>query len=102
MSAHWSRDEEEILARTYPEHGPMWIGYESILPGRTAQSIATKARRMGIASMHCEHMPDEPSELEERVMALMADGMTTSEIDMELGLSKGKAHELVVSRWNGG
>lgn len=47
----WSPEEEEILKKNYYEHGPLWEGWEDLLPGRNYTSIANKASLLGISHL---------------------------------------------------
>lgn len=39
----WTEAELKILAEYYPDHGPHWSGWKTLLPGRTYWSIKSKA-----------------------------------------------------------
>lgn len=42
----WTGDEDRVLAENYPLHGSDWDGWETVLPGRSAQAIRTRANRL--------------------------------------------------------
>lgn len=76
----WSNDEVDILIGTYEEHGPSWVGYESLLPGRTRESIRSKANSLGITCASNKRMlVSREDELE--VMRHMRAGLAPSRID---------------------
>ena len=39
----WSDEELRTLEEKYSEHGPAWLGWETLLPKRSKRAIATKA-----------------------------------------------------------
>lgn len=82
----WSRDEDAILNAHYEEHGPNWVGWEALLPGRSEESI----RRRMVAKV------------ERKVLRLMEKGHTPSEIDRLMGWPPGRATLVLIGRWDAG
>lgn len=55
----WAAGEIVALATYYPFYGPMWRGWGEVLPNRTRDARADKARALGIRSAPCARFTDE-------------------------------------------
>lgn len=107
----WSADEDAILRAHYVEHGRCWAGWESLLPGRSQNSLASRARRLGlyVTDRHEEFVRRGPKPkprprpqedpMERRILRLMAGGMTASEIDKAHGWVPGRTTQILTERW---
>ena len=98
-STAWGDDELEILRAYYPDHGPSWVGWEEVLPGRTERGIGHKANAIGLRHEPNRARRDEPDPVEAVVAAMMGDGMTPSGIDRHMHWHRGTARGIVVGMW---
>ena len=111
MSVLWSREELAILRAHYPYEGYSWVGWESLLPGRTTDAIRHKAMSMGLTAddypvaakprrrklnksrMHIE------DESEQRILTYMESGCTMQQVDKICGWPPGRTKMILVEMW---
>ena len=62
MGKRWTPEEDELLRKNLPSHGPSWEGWKDILPGRTSGAIQTRKSTLGIKGVRSNSAPGkEPS-----------------------------------------
>ena len=44
----WTAEEDEVIRKYFPVHGPGWPGFLDLLPGRSYDSIITRRKKLGI------------------------------------------------------
>ena len=108
----WGAEEEAVLVANFDEHGGRWEGWNALLPGKSANSIASKARRLGLERHRPAHKPRArrvvvtpparatPDPMERPVMAMMARGMTPGQIDARMRWVPGRARQIVTEMWS--
>lgn len=106
----WSEDEIEILRAHYPDEGPFWVGWETLLPDRTDTAIMRKANTLGIRSHATRdgrsvgrkrRGDDERDPMDVMVEQMMAKGMAPSEIDSAMHWYEGTAVRVLAGIWKG-
>jgi len=45
-ASRWTREEDEVLRASYPDHGPSWCADR--LPGRSPMAVRTRASKLGL------------------------------------------------------
>jgi len=112
----WNDVEVNALKTYFPIHGSGWEGWSEVLPDRSSKAISVKAASMGIVTSRQHNKTPErqrfkrehperrsgykgPDPMEGRIMRMMADGMTPSEIDAEMKWRPGKAKRVITERW---
>lgn len=113
----WSDDEFAILKAHWEGHGKDWIGWESLLPGRTPRAIQTKANRLGMVEPDGKPKkkqrqpkrkeprtptvipPSVPDPYEHYVMACMEAGLTPRQIDQRMHWRAGTAALILTEKW---
>ena len=99
-TGQWSHDEDMLLRLNYREHGASWCMWESLLPGRTDNSIRNRARRLGLAGGgEPEVRFKADANVERTVVRMFNDGMACSTIDLEMRMPEGRAHDIIVGYW---
>lgn len=99
MSGEWGYDELAILHDKYAEHGPTWVGWESLLPGRTAGAIACMASKVGLKCRGNGPLERQPDPDEPIVLMKMEQGLTPAEIDEKMHWRRGRAKDVLTERW---
>lgn len=118
FTSKWSLDEEAIVKAHYEEHGPHWVGWESLLPDRTEAAIQRKAGILGIKSKapikrKRPKKPDvtyvelrhnvvaevTPDPMEKPILAMMRAGMTPAQIDRKMKWRPGKTAHILSEMW---
>lgn len=104
----WTPEEDRLLCENY-SHGPSWEGWSEILPGRSRDSIksrAVKLRNHGLVfagsgmGRHVLSRGDADIDpMEPRVVKLHDSGLTVMEIDKRLRMPRGAAREILARRW---
>lgn len=112
----WSDDEYEILKANWEGHGRDWIGWESLLPGRTPRAIQRKANGFGLVEPKKPRNKKKEERREPRmpkfgnvrhgadpneryVMACMRAGMTPTDIDKKMHWFPGTARLIISDKW---
>lgn len=44
----WTPEEDDLLRKHYPAHGPSWDGWKKLLPNRTNWSVENRASKLGL------------------------------------------------------
>ena len=97
----WSHDEDMALRKHYQREGPLWVGWEALLPGRTAEAIENHAMWLGLTDERPPLVVPMKSDVgvERAIVRMFHDGKSCSQIDAELRLDEGHAHVVVVAHW---
>ena len=107
---YWSEEEDSILKAHYAERGHKWIGWESLLPGRTPNSIYRHARSIGLGWMRERTIkkarPKKQNPVtrtrdpyEGYVLECLEHGMAPSDVDRQMKWTPGKTRLIMTSRW---
>lgn len=110
-SVKWSNDEMRVLRAHYGEHGPDWVGWEMLLPGRTKSAIQSQARKTGLLMARpapkkkCVRKQPKPLKRSvdpyaKIILRMLGDGMTVSEVDAHMKWVPGKAKFILTEHWN--
>ena len=95
----WSADELAILMAHYQDNGPGWVGWESLLPGRSQRAIEAAARRVGVAKTVRKPPRVMGDPARAMVVKLMAEGMTPSQIDRKMLWRPGRTIGMLKRMW---
>jgi hypothetical protein len=69
----WTKDEDEILRRFLPSHGPGWEGWKELLPDRSRYAISARKVSLGIAGPRSRPKSREAwTEVQKRTLARKA------------------------------
>lgn len=104
MSTSWSSDEVRILRAHYDEeHDHKWVGWESLLPGRTPKAIYNKVLSLRLFKKSDERryvMDETELEYVDRVvLACFRAGLTPSQIDEKMHWRPGKTKRILTEIW---
>jgi len=108
--SEWTQEELDILGEEYPKHGPSWDGWPNVLPNRSICSIKYKVAQLGICVLRKGNkhrrvacMPGRPpmtqDPYEPYVLRRMEEGLSPSQIDMEMKWRPGKTVLVLTERW---
>lgn len=98
MSASWTQEEESILKAHYREKGPTWEGWESLLPGRTTDSIRWKAKKMRLTNGTNEKMRCVDP-VESYILSCLKNGLTPSDVDKRSKWPPGRTKLILTEMW---
>lgn len=112
----WGEDEDNAVMTFYPKHGPMWDGWDEVLPNRTKRAIQVRAQRIGAAPVRTRvgkgtNRKNRQKQLEPRpfrmpdpneryILRRMKEGLTPSQIDTEKHWIPGTSIRVLTERWD--
>lgn len=105
----WTEDEDRLVFLCYLSHGEKWDGWHDLLPDRTSEAIGSRARRLGLMRSGRKGTSDDrhygfgstkvPDPCEAKVIMLMKQGLTPSEIDKRMHWWPNTTARVLVEMW---
>lgn len=92
--AFWSSEEDDVVRTYFPKHGQRWPGWSEVLPGRSWDSIRTRAYRV-FANANV----GDAVTVDAKLKRLMESGLSMSQIDSLMGWPPNQTKKLLMQSW---
>lgn len=111
MTKPWTEGEDRLVTMCYPSRGARWDGWHELLPERSSEAIATRARRLGVVRTRsrvgggdANHYGFEfvkvPDPCESKVTRMMREGLTPDEIDRRMHWWPSTTKRILAEMWS--
>jgi len=98
-ATRWTREDERILEAHFERVGASWDGWAALLPDRGPSAIRAKAEKMGLVHRPLAATSQVTRDVSGDVMRMFRNGFAPSRIDADLGIRRGRAHDVIVQEW---